>query len=141
MTAFDDHADASVLGLPAERLERLENQYQTLGSARQWRTGRPWIASARSTDLFQMEYFRHLQEAEGSNVSAGGFLKMLIGDETDALILAVFLRPAVSRLCLSTKCCSAKMKTPAMAACASLQPARSPKATTWTLPRPCPKST
>ena len=81
-----------VLGLPAERLERLEGQYQTLGLARQWRTGRPWIATARSTDLFQMEYFRHLQEDEGSNVSAGGFLKMLIGDETDALILAVFLR-------------------------------------------------
>lgn len=81
-----------VLGLPAERVERLERQYEALGSARQWRTGRPWIATARTTDLFHMEYFRHLKEAEGSAISAGGFLKMLIGDETDALILAVFLR-------------------------------------------------
>jgi hypothetical protein len=38
-----------------------------------------------------MEYFRHLRDAEGADVSAGGFLKMA-GDETDALILAVFLR-------------------------------------------------
>ena len=81
-----------VLGLPAERLERLEHQYEALGSARQWRTGPPWIASDRSSDLFHTEYFRHLREDEGTAVSAGGFLKMLIGDETDALILAVFLR-------------------------------------------------
>jgi hypothetical protein len=38
-----------------------------------------------------MAYFRHLQIAEGPDVSAGGFLKMA-GDETDALVLLFFMR-------------------------------------------------
>ncbi len=80
-----------VYGLPAERLERLRAQFKSLGAAREWRSGPPWIASQLSRDLFETEYFRHLQAAEGPEVSAGGFLKMA-GDETDALILTIFLR-------------------------------------------------
>jgi hypothetical protein len=38
-----------------------------------------------------MEYYRHLQIAEGSDVSAGAFIKMG-GDEIDALILTFFVR-------------------------------------------------
>jgi hypothetical protein len=38
-----------------------------------------------------MEYFRHVQEAEGTEVVAAAFLKMG-GDEIDALILTFFLR-------------------------------------------------
>ena len=80
-----------VHGLPAERLERLERQFEHLAGARAWRSGPVWIATQHSTGLFEMEYFRHLKEAEGEDVAAGGFLKMA-GDETDALILALFLR-------------------------------------------------
>jgi hypothetical protein len=38
-----------------------------------------------------MEYFRHLKNEEPSDISAAGFVKMA-GDETDALIIAVFMR-------------------------------------------------
>jgi hypothetical protein len=38
-----------------------------------------------------MEYFRHLRNEEPSDISAAGFVKMA-GDETDALIIAVFMR-------------------------------------------------
>jgi hypothetical protein len=38
-----------------------------------------------------MEYFRHLKNEEGKPLSAGGFVK-LAGDETDALILTIFMR-------------------------------------------------
>lgn len=80
-----------VHGLASDRVERLERQFENLASARTWRSAPVWIATDRSTGLFEMEYFRHLREAEGEDLSAGGFLKMA-GDETDALILAVFLR-------------------------------------------------
>jgi hypothetical protein len=38
-----------------------------------------------------MEYFRHLKKEESSDLSAAGFVKMA-GDETDALIITVFMR-------------------------------------------------
>jgi hypothetical protein len=38
-----------------------------------------------------MEYFRHLRNEEGGRLSAGGFVKMA-GDETDALIVTIFIR-------------------------------------------------
>ena len=38
-----------------------------------------------------MEYFRHLVAAESQDVSLAGFLK-LNGDETDALVMTLFLR-------------------------------------------------
>ena len=78
-------------GLPDERLERLEHQIDELAAAREWRSGPAWLATASSRGLFESEYFRHLVEAEGPEVAAGGFLKMR-GDETDALVLLFFLR-------------------------------------------------
>jgi len=51
----------------------------------------PWVASARSTGLFEMEYFRHMRIEEKENLSAAGFVKMA-GDETDALIITIFMR-------------------------------------------------
>ena len=78
-------------GLPLERLARVRSQFMALGAARDWRSGPPWVASDISRGLFEMEYLRHLRAAEGSEVAAAGFLKMA-GDETDALILAIFLR-------------------------------------------------
>ncbi|HLQ60947.1 MAG TPA: hypothetical protein VK131_03700 [Candidatus Acidoferrales bacterium] len=78
-------------GLPPERQEGVRSQFSAIGSARPWKSGPPWIASQSSRDLFEMEFFRHVQAAEGADVTAAGFLKMA-GDETDALILSIFLR-------------------------------------------------
>lgn len=76
--------------VPGHRLERIHAQFESLGSARTWRTQRPWIASEQSRGLFEMEYFRHVK-ADEPETSAAGFLKMA-GDETDALIVTIFLR-------------------------------------------------
>lgn len=77
--------------IPEDRLERLEQQFAELAAERPWRGQAPWIATSRSTGIFESEYLRHLRLAEGADISAAGFLKMG-GDETDALILALFLR-------------------------------------------------
>jgi hypothetical protein len=77
--------------LPDHRLERLHEQFEALAAARTWRCEPPWIASSRSRGLFEMEYFRHLREEDHSDLSAGGFVKMA-GDETDALMIAIFMR-------------------------------------------------
>jgi hypothetical protein len=78
-------------GLPEARFERLTAQVEALAAAREWRSDPAWMATPLSHGLFESEYFRHLVEAEGEDVSAGGFLK-LRGDETDALVLLFFLR-------------------------------------------------
>ena len=78
-------------GLPEQRLERVHAQFEALGAARSWRCERPWVASANSRGLFEMEYFRHLKNEDVANTSAAGFVKMA-GDETDALIIAIFMR-------------------------------------------------
>lgn len=80
-----------VHGLSADRLERLLGQVDDLGRVREWRSGAPWLATSRSQGLFEMEYYRHLREAEPDDLAAGGFLKMA-GDETDALFMALFMR-------------------------------------------------
>ena len=77
--------------LPDHRLERLHEQFEALAAARTWRCDPPWVASSRSHGLFEMEYFRHLREEDQSDLSAGGFVKMA-GDETDALMITIFLR-------------------------------------------------
>jgi hypothetical protein len=78
-------------GLPDHRLEGVHEQFDALAGVRVWRSGRPWIASSLSRGLFEMEYFRHLKNDEGGPLSAAGFLK-LAGDETDALIMSIFMR-------------------------------------------------
>ena len=80
-----------VHGLPDHRLERLHEQFESLALARTWRCDRPWIASSSSRGLFEMEYFRHLALDDGATPVAAGFVKMG-GDETDALIITIFLR-------------------------------------------------
>jgi hypothetical protein len=77
-------------GLPEHHLERVHAQFEALAGARTWRCNPPWIASSYSRGLFEMEYFRHLR-LEEPNVAAAGFVKMA-GDETDALIIAIFMR-------------------------------------------------
>jgi hypothetical protein len=78
-------------GLPEQRLERVHAQFEALAAARMWRCEPPWVASSRSRGLFEMEFFRHLKLEDVVNTSAAGFVKMA-GDETDALILAIFMR-------------------------------------------------
>ena len=79
-------------GLPEHRLERVHDQFAALAVARAWRCGPPWIASSQSRGLFEMEYFRHLKKSdEGTGLSASAFVKMA-SDETDALILTIFMR-------------------------------------------------
>ena len=78
-------------GLRDERLERVHAQFEALAAARTWRCEPPWVASSRSSGLFEMEFFRLLKVEDPGNVSAAGFVKMA-GDETDALIITIFMR-------------------------------------------------
>lgn len=78
-------------GVPEHRLERVHAEFDALATARTWRCGPPWVASSQSRGLFEMEFFRHLKNEEGKYVSAAGFVKMA-GDETDALIITIFMR-------------------------------------------------
>ena len=78
-------------GLAEHRIERVHEEFDLLARARAWRCGEPWIASSQSRGLFEMEYFRHLKNHEGRALSAAGFVKMA-GDETDALIITIFMR-------------------------------------------------
>src|SRR5438874_8483380 len=78
-------------GLAEHRIDRLHEQVDLLANARAWRCGEPWIASTESRGLFEMEFFRHLKNEEGRELSAAGFVKMA-ADETDALIITIFLR-------------------------------------------------
>ena len=77
--------------VPESHLERVEQQFEELVAGRTWRGEAPWIATPRARGLFESEYLRHVRLDEGGEVTAAGFLKMA-GDETDALILALFLR-------------------------------------------------
>jgi hypothetical protein len=78
-------------GLPEQRLERVHAQFDALAGARTWRCEPPWVASSHSRGLFEMEFFRHLKLEDVVSTSAAGFVKMA-GDETDALILTIFMR-------------------------------------------------
>lgn len=78
-------------GLPEERLERVHAQFEALAAARSWRCEQPWVASSLSRGLFEMEFFRLLNVEKMGDVSAAGFVKMA-GDETDALIITIFMR-------------------------------------------------
>ena len=81
----------TLYGLPENRLEGMHEEFDALARARTWRSGEPWVASSQSRTLFEMEFFRHLRNAESNDVSAAGFVKMT-GDETDALIITIFMR-------------------------------------------------
>src|SRR5438445_3297252 len=78
-------------GMPERRVERRHDQFGERASGRGWRCGAPWVASSQSRGLFQMEFSRHLKNEEGKGLSAAGFVKMA-GDETDALIITIFMR-------------------------------------------------
>src|SRR6266850_6885827 len=77
--------------LPEKRLQRVHEQFEALAAARTWRCDPPWVASSRSTGLFEMEFFRLVRVDVKSDLSAAGFVKMA-GDETDALIITIFMR-------------------------------------------------
>ena len=88
-------------GLPEHHLERVHEQFDALAGVRAWRCGRPWVGSSQSRGLFEMEYFRHLRNEVGPRLSAAGFVKMA-GDETDALIVTIFMRDLSAEYGIST---------------------------------------
>ncbi|MDQ6900352.1 MAG: hypothetical protein M3072_12745 [Candidatus Dormibacteraeota bacterium] len=77
--------------LSGDPQESVLTSFKTLAAQRPWRGEPPWLASDRSTGLFEMEFLRHVRAAEGEDVTAAGFLKSG-GDETDVLVLMLFLR-------------------------------------------------
>lgn len=91
-----------VRGLEAEDREAFQERLRRLADLREWRGDVPWLADARSRDLFSMEFFRHAQVAEDADardlgpLSAAGFVR-LRGDETDALALLFVLRDLSER--------------------------------------------
>jgi hypothetical protein len=91
-----------VRGLQAEDREAFHERFRWLAELREWRGDVPWLADARSRDLFSMEYFRHAQIAADGDaarlgpLSAAGFVR-LRGDETDALALLFVLRDLSER--------------------------------------------
>jgi len=87
--------------LPEHRLGRVHDQFGALAGVRAWRCGAPWVASSQSRGLFEMEFFRHLRNHEGRELSAAGFVKMS-GDETDALIITIFMRDLSAEYAIRT---------------------------------------
>ena len=80
-----------VHGLREGQEEALDAAFAGLRRSRSWRGEPPWLALPNSRSLFEMEFLRHLREEEGDSVDAAGFFE-LRGDETDVLILVLFLR-------------------------------------------------
>src|SRR6202162_3138026 len=72
------------------RLAELDDAARAFTRRRAWRVDAFWLATENTTDLFAMEYFRHLRNEEGPALSAAGFLRLL-GDETDAIAALYFL--------------------------------------------------
>jgi hypothetical protein len=91
-----------VRGLPAADREAFHARLGRLAGRREWRGDVPWLADARSRDLFSMEYFRHAAIASETDapghgsLSAAGFVR-LRGDETDALALLFMVRDLSER--------------------------------------------
>ena len=59
------------------RLAELEDEARAFTRSRGWRGDAFWLADENTTDLFAMEYFRHLRNEEGPSLSAAGFLRLL----------------------------------------------------------------
>jgi hypothetical protein len=91
-----------VWGLEPEDRDAFHGRFRRLAELREWRGDVPWLADARSRDLFSMEFYRHAQmSAEEAAtalgpLSAAGFVR-LRGDETDALALLFVLRDLSER--------------------------------------------
>lgn len=76
--------------LREEQETAVADAFAGLRRARTWRGDPPWLALPGSTSLFEMEFLRHVR-AEEEGISGAGFFE-LRGDETDVLMLVLFLR-------------------------------------------------
>jgi hypothetical protein len=91
-----------IYGLDPTRREALHQRFTGLARSREWRDQRPWLADARSTDLFAQLFFADAAEAdlrsqsELGPLSAATFVRV-VGDETDALALVFMLRDLSER--------------------------------------------
>lgn len=86
-----------VHGLREGQDEQISSAFADLRRARAWRGEPPWLATPTSTSLFEMEFLRHAREDEDGTVDAAGFFEVR-GDETDVLVLVLFLRDVSAEL-------------------------------------------
>ena len=82
--------------------DALHARFSALAASREWRDEVPWLADARSTELFAQLFFQEAATAEArerpelGRLDAATFLRV-IGDETDALALVFMLRDLSER--------------------------------------------
>jgi hypothetical protein len=91
-----------VHGVAPRDRDALQQRFDHLAASREWRDQTPWLADAKSRDLFAQLYFAEAAELEARErpewgaLSAATFLRV-IGDETDALALVFMLRDLSER--------------------------------------------
>ena len=85
--------------LRAKDRAAINSQLEKWVSKRQWRSDVPWLADAKSKDLFALEFFSFASEAHNKNegpLSAAGFVRIQ-GDESDALAVVFLMRDLSER--------------------------------------------
>ena len=91
-----------MFGLPPDDRERLQTRFSKLARSREWRDQSPWLADAKSIDLFAQLFFADAAAGEEREhpdlgpLSAATFLRVA-GDETDALAMVFMLRDLSER--------------------------------------------
>ena len=91
-----------VRGVAPDDRDPLQDRFTTLIGSREWRDQLPWLADARSADLFGQLFFEQAlageerEHPEQPELSAAGFIRVA-GDETDALALVFVLRDLSER--------------------------------------------
>jgi len=89
-------------GVALNERDALQDRFAELIGSREWRDQLPWLADARSPDLFGQLFFEQAHAAqarehpERGELSAAGFIRVA-GDETDALALVFVLRDLSER--------------------------------------------
>ena len=97
-----------VRGLDPRRRGAAQDRFAELVGGRDWRDGRPWLADARTPDLFAQLFFADqktvssLQKPAADPLSAATFVRIL-GDETDALAVLFVFRDLSERFALGVE--------------------------------------
>jgi len=91
-------------GLEPDHRDALHGRFEDVAASRDWRDQRPWLADARSSELFEQLYFADVAANDSDGVadrslSAATFLR-IAGDETDALALLFMLRDISERFAI-----------------------------------------
>jgi hypothetical protein len=97
-----------VRGLGPRRRDAAQDRFAELVGGRDWRDARPWLADARTPDLFAQLFFADqktvssLQKPAADPLSAATFVRIL-GDETDALAVLFVFRDLSERFALGVE--------------------------------------